>query len=239
MQLLYRPLMLPSMTLAVALVALSTNALAQPRALGMDPTINNSTTSAVNDYPVQTAQAGSYGTGSNLTQNSDGYSWLPYTRKGYVGLNVGKSKFDTACGGGGYTCDDPNASLYVYTGGLINDWVGLELGYLNTGKANRAGGDTRAQGVNVNLVLRAPVGAFNAFVKGGAIYGQTRVSTGVLSNVTAGKRTGWGASYGAGVGYDFTPNSGIVLEVSRNEFRFPGGRRDNVDSTNVGYIYRF
>lgn len=189
---------------------------------------------------VRVAQAGtSSGSGSSYARD-DGYSLLPYTRRGYFGINLGKPEFNTSCGTGLYSCDDPSTGVSIYTGGLFNDWVGMELGYMNTGKADRAGGSTRAQGVNVSLVLRAPLGPFNVFAKGGAIYGQTQVSSELLSGVSDGKRRGWGASYGAGVGFDFTPSSGVVLEWSRNEFRFPGrDGRDEVDTTSLGYVHRF
>lgn len=187
---------------------------------------------------VRVAQAGT-SSGSSYARD-DGYSLLPYTRRGYFGINLGKPEFNTSCGTGLYACDDPSTGVSLYTGGLFNDWVGMELGYMNTGKADRAGGSTRAQGVNVSLVLRAPLGPFNVFAKGGAIYGQTQVSSELLSGVSDGKRRGWGASYGAGVGFDFTPSSGVVLEWSRNEFRFPGrDGRDEVDTTSLGYVHRF
>lgn len=190
---------------------------------------------------VRVAQSGSGMSGSGSAYaRDDAYSLLPYTRRGYFGINLGKPEFNSSCGTGLYSCDDPSTGVSIYTGGLFNDWVGMELGYMNTGKADRAGGTTRAQGVNVSLVLRAPLGAFNVFAKGGAIYGQTKVSSDLLSGVPEGKRRGWGGSYGAGVGFDFTPTSGVVLEWSRNEFRFPGrDGREDVDTTSLGYVHRF
>jgi hypothetical protein len=84
------------------------------------------------------------------------------------------------------------------------------------------------------------MGPVNIFAKGGAIYAQTKVSSDVLSGVPSGKHSGWGGIYGAGVGFDFTPSSGVVLEWSRSELRFPGiSDRQNVDTTSVGYIHRF
>jgi hypothetical protein len=198
------------------------------------------------DTSLQTAQAGSGGMGGgraaySSSGGSDAYSLLPYTRHGYVGLNLGKPEFKNDCGTGLYTCDDPSVSGYLYTGGLFNDWFGAEIGYLNTGSADRAGGRTRAQGLNLSLVARAPVGmGFNLFAKGGGLYGETRVTSGLLSNVVAGKERGWGGSYGVGVGYDFLPNSGVVLEWNRYQFNFPGGGdREDVETASLGYVYRF
>jgi OmpA-OmpF porin, OOP family len=187
------------------------------------------------------ARTGSSTAASGSAYGRDGaYSLLPYTRRGYAGINLGRPEFKVGCGSGGYGCDDPDVSGYFYTGGLFNDWVGLEVGYLNTGRAERAGGRTRSEGLNVNLVARAPIGAFNVFAKAGGLYGQTRVSTGLLSDVPSGKRRGWGGSYGAGVGFDFTPSSGVVLEWNRYQFLMPGrDGREDVDITSVGYVYRF
>ena len=184
--------------------------------------------------------AQSAGTGSAYSGSADAYSLLPFTRRGYVGVNIGRPTLNVGCGSGGYTCDDPDVSGYFYTGGLVNDWLGAEAGYFNSGKADRAGGRTRSQGVNLSAVFRAPLGQFNVFGKVGGMYGETKVSTGVLSNVTSGTERGWGPVYGGGVGFDFTPSSGVVLEFQRHEFRYPGaGGRQDVDNTSVGYVYRF
>jgi len=171
---------------------------------------------------------------------ADGYSILPWTRRGYIGINLGQSDYgDFGCGGGGFGCDDNDTRVHVYTGGMFNDWLGLEIGYLNEGKVDRAGGGTRSEGGNISLVGRVPLGAFNVFAKGGATYGRTKVSADALSGVTAGSRRGWGGSYGVGAGFDFTPSSGVVLEWSRHAFRVPGGGRRDVDGTSIGYVHRF
>lgn len=169
------------------------------------------------------------------------WSLLPYTTQGYVGLNLGRPNWKLDCDDalGVYRCDDPDTRMDLYTGGLFNGWLGGEIGYTNEGKFDRAGGRARAEGIKLNLVLRAPMGPFNAFAKGGTIYGRTRVSADALSGVATGKEDGWGVSWGAGVGYDFTPNLGAVLEWSRNEYRFKGAGKDDVDSTNIGLVYRF
>jgi OOP family OmpA-OmpF porin len=180
------------------------------------------------------------GTNTRSTE-PDRWSILPYTSQGYVGLNVGRPDWKLDCDDplGIYRCDDPDTRFDLYTGGLINDIVGAEIGYTNEGKFDRAGGRARAEGIKANLVLRAPIGAFNVFAKGGTIYGRTKVSADALSGVATGKDSGWGVSWGAGVGYDFTRNLGAVLEWSRNEYRFKGAGRDDVDSTNLGLVYRF
>src|SRR5512133_1299548 len=67
------------------------------------------------------------------------YSMLPYTRSGYVGINLGSSDYDTPCGSVG-GCDNTDLAGKIYTGGMINRYLGVELGYLHMGEADRAGG---------------------------------------------------------------------------------------------------
>ena len=94
----------------------------------------------VGDAPMRTAQANTGRTMGSMAYGAggDAYSLLPYTRRGYVGINLGKPEFDLACGSGGYNCGDPSVAGYVYTGGLFTDWIGVELGYLHTSNADRA-----------------------------------------------------------------------------------------------------
>lgn len=194
----------------------------------------------VPERQAQTGTTAGYGMARSNHAGDGSYSLLPYTRSGYVGINLGKPELDIGCGTLGFPCKDAGVAGYIYTGGLISDWVGMELGYFNGGRAERADGNTRTQGINLGVVLRAPMGMFNAFVKGGGLYGETRVSADALSTVGTGTKRGWGAWYGAGVGVDFTPTAGVVLVWNRRELRMPGegGRRD-LDTTSLGYVHRF
>ena len=177
--------------------------------------------------------------GSTSAASNEGYSWLPGTRRGYVGINLGRSDYGTPCGGGNFACDKPRVAGKVYSGGMFNDHLGLELGYVHMGRADRAGGRTDAQGLNASLVGRVPFGAFNAFAKGGITYGRTHVSAAGASGLPTGTGSGWGASYGAGLGWDFNRTSGLVLEWERHDFRFRGLGKQDVDMTTIGYVHRF
>jgi len=171
--------------------------------------------------------------------SNDGYSWIPGTRRGYVGINLGRSDYGTPCGAGNFGCDNARVAGKVYSGGMFNEYLGMEFGYVNMGRADRGGGRTDAHGLNASVVGRVPFGAFNAFAKGGLTYGRTRVSATTASGLPTGSGSGWGASYGAGVGYDFNRRSGLVLEWERHDFRFRGlGKRD-AEMTTIGYVHRF
>lgn len=176
---------------------------------------------------------------AHAQQRSSGMSVLPYTQQGYVGLNLGAADFSTRCGSSVYSCDNPDVALHLYTGGMFNEWLGLELGYINSGNADRAGGRTKAHGANISLLARVPIGPVHLFAKGGTTYGRTSVSADLLSGVPTGKARGWGSSYGGGVGWDFGANSTVVAEWNRTEYRFAGVGREPVETASIGYVWRF
>jgi OOP family OmpA-OmpF porin len=185
------------------------------------------------------AQAQTSNSPSRPGFGEQGWSLVPGTRDGYVGLNLGRPDHDLSCPAL-FDCDDPELGAHLYTGGFANDWLGAEVGYVWLGRSDRAGGRTRAQGLNLGVVLRAPLGRASVYAKGGATYGRTRVTADLLSGVDSGARSSWGPAYGAGVGFDLGTRSSVVLEWMRHEMKFPGvgGRRD-VDMTSIGYVHRF
>lgn len=170
--------------------------------------------------------------------NNSSYSWLPYTTRGYVGLNVGQAKYDDNGCVAGLECDTKsNRGFKVYTGGMFNEHVGLEIAYLNTGSVDRSGGDVKAHGLNISLKLEAPLGdKFAVFAKGGATYGWTETDGTVGEN---GDESGAGGAYGVGVRFNFTPNWAAVLEYESHKFRFADDRKDDVEFTTLGVQYRF
>ena len=166
-------------------------------------------------------------------------SYLPGTTEGYVGLNVGQSKYDLRSGTGGFGFDDNDTGFKIYTGGYFHPNLGVEIGYLNMGSADRIGGRTKAQGVNLSLIGRAPLSEqFDVFGKVGTTYGRTRTNGFQGFDVATGKDDGFGLSYGLGVRWNFTPQWSAVLEWERHRFHFADGRND-VDLTSVGVQYRF
>ncbi|HWI83134.1 outer membrane beta-barrel protein [Ramlibacter sp.] len=162
------------------------------------------------------------------------------TGHGYVGLSVGRSRYSVDCGGIAFVCDRTDQAVKVTAGAMSGNYWGVELGYLDLGKIARAGGTTRAQGLNLSLVGKAPVAQrFNVFGKLGATYGRTETSTAAASALAAGTERGLGLSYGAGVSWDFTPRLSATLEWDSNDFRFASGGRDPVRSTSLGLQYRY
>ena len=166
-------------------------------------------------------------------------SWFG-TGHNYLGLNLGRSHYGVDCGGTALVCDTSDRSVKVTAGAMASDYWGVELGYMDLGRIARAGGKTKAQGLNLSLVGKAPVvQQFSVFGKVGTTYGRTETSAAVGSGVAAGTRHGLGLSYGAGVSWDFTPRLSATLEWDSNDFRFASGGRDPVRSTSLGLQYRY
>jgi len=167
-------------------------------------------------------------------------SWIPGPGKSYLGLSVGRSKYDLPCGATTFTCDSSATSANLYAGTMIGNFWGAEVGYVDMGSVARAGGDTRARGLNLSLVGRAPIGAsFGVFGKLGTTYGRTETSSALSSGIANGSENGFGLSYGAGVSWDFSPKLSATLAWDSHDFHFAGGVRDPVRSTSLGLQYRY
>lgn len=177
-------------------------------------------------------------TGMSTGTSTGGYSVIPYSTNGYIGFNVGKPDWGTGCTGG-FACSESSTAYHLYTGGMFNQNFGAELGYVDFGRSDRAGGRTRAHGVNLSLVGHVPLGGLDLYAKVGALYGRTEVSASPLSGVATGKASGWEGTYGVGVGFNLTPRSTVVLEWNRYDLDFVGlGKRD-ITTTSLGYVHRF
>ncbi len=163
-----------------------------------------------------------------------------FLSSGYVGLNLGRSKYNTTCGNGLFACDDSDRAVHLYGGSMFSDYFGVELGYLNFGDMTRGGAETKAQGLNLSLVGRVPVAErLGLYGKIGTTYGRTETSSAAGSGVTAGDEHGFGLSYGLGASYDFTPRVSGVVGWDSHDLRFAGSGRDTIRTTTLGLQFRY
>ena len=185
------------------------------------------------------AQAPAGGT-APPTDSSSSRSFLPAQGRGYIGLSLGRSRYSAPCGATSFSCDSTDHSVQISAGNMYGNFWGVELGYLDMGRIARAGGTTRAQGINLSLVGKGPVWqSLNVFGKLGTTYGRTETSAAPGSGIATGSERGFGLSYGAGVSYDFTPRLSATLGWESHDFRFAGGGRDPVRSTSLGLQYKY
>ena len=114
------------------------------------------------------------------------------------------------------------------------------MGYTHFGKIDRAGGQTKAEGVNLSLIGRLPLSPqFNLLGKVGTTYARTDVSSAFGSGVTAGRESDFGLSYGVGAEYAFTPMVSGVLQYDEHKLKFAGGSDDRVGAATVGVRFKF
>jgi OOP family OmpA-OmpF porin len=106
----------------------------------------------------------------------------------------------------------------------------FELGYVDLGKAqwnstitapnaDTLNGEIHTRGTTFDLVALAPLGeGFSVYGKAGVIRAAVDFSGGSNgTSVTSGSNTSTRATYGLGMGYDFTPHFGTKLEWDRYE----------------------
>jgi hypothetical protein len=173
------------------------------------------------------ADTGARGTGSQ--------SWLPYTSYGYVGGSIGRTDYEQDnCL---LFCDDRTWGGKLFTGGQVNQYFGVELGYVYLGEVDRNGGDIRAQGLNLSLVGHIPVSdQFKLFGKVGTIWGFTR--TRAPAGQPSGHEDSFRLSYGLGLQVDVNRNWAVRGDWDRYRFEYPG-RKDDADLYSIGLVYKF
>ncbi len=158
----------------------------------------------------------------------------------YADFNVGRSDFSVDNGFGFPDRDDGDTAYSAHIGSYFNENFGLELGYIDFGTINRAGGETSARGINLSLVGKYPITPeFNVLGKIGTTYSDSDVSSGPGSTVVAGSENGFGVSYGMGAEYAFTPQWSALLQYESHKMKFAGDADERIGMTSVGVRYRY
>ncbi len=160
----------------------------------------------------------------------------------YIGLNGGPADFSRIGSGNGlYSRNDRDTAYNVAFGNYLpNQNMGFELGYTNYGNVARAGGNTKAEGINLSLIGRLPINeSFNLLGKVGTTYGHTEVSSAPLSGLASGSESGFDWSYGVGAELVISPQWSAVLSYDEAYMKFAGGSAERVSTTMIGARMRF
>ncbi len=161
--------------------------------------------------------------------------------KGYVGFNAGETDFGLNNGTGLFSNDRKSTAYNLYGGTYFNNNFGVELGYINFGTVSRGGGSSKAEGLNLALVARAPLSeSFNLLGKLGTTYARTDVSSQPGSGIPSGSDNGFGLAYGIGAEYAFNTQISVVLEYDVHQLHYVGGSgKEEMKLTSLGLRYKF
>ncbi|HXJ52366.1 MAG TPA: outer membrane beta-barrel protein [Burkholderiales bacterium] len=185
--------------------------------------------------------ASAQSTTSTSTSTTTTDTWrMPYQSGfwGHAGASVGQSKLQLGCPPTG-SCDDKDTSFRVFAGGRFNNAFGLELGLMDFGRFDRAGGETKGYGLDIPLILGFPIGANSSvFLKAGVHYSKTEVSAAAPASIQTGKESGWGPRAGVGATFGLTPQWAVRADWDRYRVEFPG-TKDDIDTLTIGGQYTF
>lgn len=159
----------------------------------------------------------------------------------YIGLSAGRTDFKLGDETGVYDSDRHNRAYSANMGSYFRGSnLGAELGYIDLGNIDRAGGRTRAHGINLSLIGRVPVGSsFNLLGKVGGVYSRTDVSAAPGSGVTTGGESGLDWTYGVGLEFAFARQWSTVLQYDDYNLKFAGGDRERISNLSLGVRYLY
>ncbi len=177
------------------------------------------------------------GAAAQGTTSNSGYA----TGNSYIGLSVGRTDYKIGDDTSVYDSDNTNRALQINMGSYFKDSnLGAELGYVDLGNIDRAGGRTSAHGINLSLIGRVPIGSsFNLLGKVGGIYSRTSVSAAPASGVTTGSESGLDWTYGVGLEFAFARQWSAVVQYDDYNLQFAGSERERVSNLSVGVRYLY
>ncbi len=172
---------------------------------------------------------------------SDGIYGLYGRGTSHIGFNAGLTDYKLNDGTGLFGSDKRTTAYNIYAGSYFKDSnLGMELGYTDFGRVTRAGGTTKADGINLSLIGRMPLGtSFGLLGKVGGTYSRTDVSSTAGSGVTAGSETSFDWSYGVGGEYAMSRQWSAVLQYDEHYVKYAGNNRDRINVTSLGVRYRY
>ena len=163
----------------------------------------------------------------------------------YVGAGIGKSKADITCPATS-SCDDKDTAYKLYGGLEVNEFISMEVGYVDLGEVTVTGtpsGTVSAHGMTMQVLGTYALNpSFSLLVRGGMNILNTEVNgtiAGTPNNNSGDTDVAWSA--GLGAQYNLTKSVGLRMEWER--FFKVGdstttGEAD-VDMISAGLVYKF
>lgn len=182
----------------------------------------------------------------------------------YGGVSVGQSKTEVDANGvtsgllpgvsaASSTTDEKDTAYKLFGGYQFNRNLAIEGGYFNLGNnsfnavttpVGTLAGETKAQGINLDLVGTLPLTErFSALARIGAHHTWSKSTfsgTGAAAAVaSSSKRDDGGYKVGLGLQYELNPSMWIRGELERYRVKNAVGERANVDLLSVSLVFPF
>lgn len=181
----------------------------------------------------------------------------------YVGVSVGQSKTEIDANGitsgllpgvstTSSSADEKDTAYKVFGGYQFNRNLAIEGGYFNLGNnsfsavtspAGTLAGETKAQGLNLDLMGTLPLTErFSALARIGAHHTWSKSTfsgTGAAAAAAGGKRDDGGYKVGLGLQYELSPSMWVRAELERYRVKNATGQRANVDLLSVSLVFPF
>lgn len=186
---------------------------------------------------VAAGMVGSNAIAQTTTNTNSGFSNTVRNTSWYLGASVGKANgdVDSSNVGAGFSgsIDDRDTGWKVYGGGMFNQNLGLELGYVDLGTTSIRGNiggvttnmDSDAEGISLALVGAIPLGQFTSYGQGLSLTGKVglfrwkaddrQYSCSGGSCTTRGEQRDTDPVVGVGLKYDFSRNLAVRLDYEQ------------------------
>ena len=166
----------------------------------------------------------------------------------YIGAGAGQATSDISCPTG-VSCDDSDTGWKIFGGLEVNEYISMEVGYIDLGEVTYSGTQSGTREVNGMIMDLVGTYAINpSFVlsaRGGMNFLNAEVN-GTIAN-TPTNNTGdtdlaW--SFGLGAQYNLTPAVGLRLDWERffevgSSISNGGTGEADIDLLSAGVVYKF
>lgn len=159
----------------------------------------------------------------------------------YVDLGAGQAKYSIDCSGA-LGCEDTDTGFRAGIGYLFVPNLGIELAYLDYGKATVAAFDPflgtvsgafSASSVAAYVVAEIPIGDFYLLAKIGAANTKVKLDAAGAGVTVSDSESKTDLASVLGFGYTFTPNISAQFQFSRTRGSY-GGEKETIDLMSLG-----
>ena len=166
-----------------------------------------------------------------------------FTMAPLVGASAGQASFDISCPAAS-SCDDTDTAWRIYGGLEVNEYISMEVGYTDLGKAEISGatsGTAEANGMTIHVVGNLALNpSFSLIARGGMNILDLNVETTGGEVIDEGDTdVAW--SFGVGGQYNMTQSLGLRVEWERYfdvGDQHTTGQMD-IDVLSAGLVYKF